>query len=75
MEAENTWVSCQGLEGDRVGSASWGQHSRLEVMTRFCNFIEGMAVRFEQELNATELYSLKRFSLCDASLNFTRKNI
>ena len=59
MEAENTWVRCQGLEMDRVGSASWGQRSRLEVMTRFCDFTEGMVVRFEEELNATELHSLK----------------
>ena len=68
MEAENTWVRCQGLEMDRVGSASWGQRSRLEVMTRFCNFIEGMVVCFEEELNATELHSLKRSRLCNASL-------
>ena len=28
-------------------------------MTRFCNFIEGMVVRLEEELSATELHSCK----------------
>lgn len=68
MEAGGTWVRCQGLERDQVGSASWGQRSRLEVTTRFCNFIEGMVVRFEEELNALELHSLKQSRLCNASL-------
>ena len=65
LEQQSPWkqktpgLAAGDWRGDRVGSASWGQRSRLEAMTRFCNFIEGMVVRFEQELNATELHSLK----------------